>query len=300
MNMKYITNNVALSCLAVALPLLVVASDDPDVLPADSNILETELESVSESVSSTIDSTAVDSTSTLTEKTPELQSLEESVVAEDVAADPVSVPAPSVAAATSSGGSAAAEENPTLLSSFVDAMRPVSGTPPLDNDRFTFYLSDEVLFAQFERSAARYDFERARVHLGFMFTEDRDTVFQGGLAFDASFVSSFRLSFGTRLYGILLGEENNDAFAAGIGGELAYQLPFESLPLELSTSLYYAPDVLTFGQGDRVIDWQLDVAIPFRSQLSIFTGIRFLQVDTRPGDTEIDNRLHVGIRWDFI
>ena len=293
MNMKYITHNVSLSCLAVALPLLVLASDDPDVLPADADVLTPELESISESASN-----AIESAGTLSEKTPELQSLEESVAAEDVAvaADPISAPA----AATSSGGSAAAETNPTLLSSFVDAMSPVAGTPPLDNDRFTFYLSDEVLFAQFERSAARYDFERARVHLGFMFTEDRDTVFQGGLAFDASFVSSFRLSFGTRLYGILLGEENNDAFAAGIGGELAYQLPFESLPLELSTSLYYAPDVLTFGQGDRVIDWQLDVAIPFRSQLSIFTGIRFLQVDTRPGDTEIDNRLHIGIRWDFI
>jgi len=158
----------------------------------------------------------------------------------------------------------------------------------------------EVLFAQFERSAARYDFENARVHAGFMFTEERDTLFQAGLSLDASFVSSFRLSFGTRVYAALLSDENNDVFAGAIGGELAYHLPFEKLPLELSTSLYYAPDVFTFGQGDRVIDWQIDVTLPFRSQLSVFTGIRFLQVDTRPGDREIDNRLHIGIRWDFI
>jgi len=243
-------------------------------LPADAALLSDELDSASNSADTLLD---------------EGSSLQESATGTSGAG-----------ASTSAPAAAAAEDQTKFISSIVDAMRPVSGVPPLDNDRFTFYLSDEVLFAQYERSAARYDFENARVHLGFMFTEERDTVFQAGLSLDASFVSSFRLSFGTRLYAALLSDENNDAFAGAIGGELAYQLPFEKLPLELSTSLYYAPDVLTFGQGDRVIDWQIDVTLPFRSQLSVFTGIRFLQVDTRPGDREIDNRLHIGIRWDFI
>ena len=248
MIMKYITHKVAFSCIAVALPLFVLASADPDVLPADAALLSDELDSASDTLSD------------------EVASLQGSATGTSGAGASTSTPP----------AAAAAEEDQTqFISSIVDAMRPVSGVPPLDNDRFTFYLSDEVLFAQYERSAARYDFENARVHLGFMFTEERDTVFQAGLSLDASFVSSFRLSFGTRLYAALLSDENNDAFAGAIGGELAYQLPFEKLPLELSTSLYYAPDVLTFGQGDRVIDWQIDVTLPFRSQLSVFTGIRF-------------------------
>ena len=181
------------------------------------------------------------------------------------------------------------------------AIKPQSGTPALLNDRFSAYLSDRVAFVHFERNAARYDFEQARIGVGFLVSEERDTLFQMGLALDApgDLVPNIRLSVGTRAYIALIGEENNDAFAAGLGIEAAYQLPFEKLPLELSTAFYYAPDVLTFGQGDRIVDWAIDVTLPFRPRLSVFTGLRFLQVDTRPDDVEIDNRWHVGIRWDL-
>jgi len=168
--MKYIALKVACLCIAVALPQFVAASDDPDVLPADAALLSDEHDSVSHGG----DALASD-----------VSSLQGSATGASGAG--ASASAPAVAAAED-------EVSPRFISSIVDAMRPVSGVPPLDNDRLTLYLSDEVLFAQFERSAARYDFENARVHAGFMFTEERDTLFQAGLSLDASFVSSFRLS----------------------------------------------------------------------------------------------------------
>ena len=113
-------------------------------------------------------------------------------------------------------------------------------------------------------------------------------------------MSSIRLSFGVRLYGILLDEENNDSFAGAVGVEAAYTLPFDAFPLEIAGSFYYAPDVFTFGEGDRAVDAQLDLIFPFRPQLSLFVGGRFLQLDTTPGDAEIDNRVHVGFRWDIL
>lgn len=196
---------------------------------------------------------------------------------------------------------AATPDQSAFFKSIGSAIKPQSGVPALLNDRFTAYLSDRVAHVHFERNAARYDFEQARIGIGFLVSEERDTVFQIGLALDApgDLVSNIRLSVGTRAYITLIGEENNDAFAAGLGIEAAYQLPSTKLPLELSTAFYYAPDVLTFGQGDRVVDWSIDVTLPFRPRLSIFTGLRFLQVDTRPDDVEIDNRWHVGIRWDL-
>lgn len=196
---------------------------------------------------------------------------------------------------------AAPTDQTHFFKSIGTAMKPHSSTPALLNDRFSAYLSDRVAHVHFERNAARYDFEQARLGVGFLVSEERDTVFQIGLALDApgDLVSSIRLSVGTRAYITLIGEENNDAFAAGLGLEAAYQLPSKKLPLELSTAFYYAPDVLTFGQGDRIVDWTIDVTLPFRPRLSVFTGLRFLQVDTRPDDVEIDNRWHVGIRWDL-
>lgn len=217
---------------------------------------------------------------------------EEELVVPEVAADP------EVVVAAAEGGS----QGPTLLESIASVMRPEAQVPPLDNDRLTFYLSDEVLFGQFERNAARYDFENARINLGFLFAEEQDIVFQGGLALDApsELVSSIRLSFGVRLYGILLDEENNDSFAGAVGVEAAYTLPFSGFPLEIAGSFYYAPDVFTFGEGDRAVDAQIDLIFPFRPQLSLFIGGRFLQLDTTPGDAEIDNRVHVGFRWDIL
>jgi hypothetical protein len=187
-----------------------------------------------------------------------------------------------------------------VLTAIVDAMRPEDQIPPLTNDRFSLYLSEKVAFAQYERSAEKFDIDRARTHVAFLYSEERDSIFQGGLALDTSFTSSLRLSFGTRAYVALLNQENTDTFAASFGAETAYRLPFKAVPLEFGASLYYAPDILTFGVGDRVIDAQLDLTLPVRSQLSVFGGIRFLQVDTRPDDREVDNRVHLGVRWDFL
>ncbi len=187
-----------------------------------------------------------------------------------------------------------------VLGAITDAMRPEEKVPALSNDRLSFYLSEQVVFAQYERSAERFNLENGRTHLGLLYSEERDTVIQGGLALDASFTNSFRLSFGTRAYIALLSKENEDAFAAALGAETAYKLPFKALPLEFGASLYYAPDILTFGTADRAIDAQVDVTFPVRSQLSVFGGYRFLQIDARPDDREVDNRLHLGVRWDFM
>ena len=153
----------------------------------------------------------------------------------------------------------------------------------------------------YERNASeRFEsIDEGRLHLGLLYGEARDTVFQGGLAVDTSLTDLFRLSVGGRGYVGLLGDENEDTIAAALGAEAAYILPFEKLPLEFGASIYYAPDILTFGTSDRVIDTRFGVALPVRPQLSVFTGARFLQFDTRPGDEEVDNRIHLGVRWDF-
>ena len=88
---------------------------------------------------------------------------------------------------------AAPNDAQIMLKAIADAMRPKETIPPLSNDRLTVYLSDEVVFGQFDRSAERYGLDRSRVHLGLVYSEERDTVIQGGLAVDAAFSESFRL-----------------------------------------------------------------------------------------------------------
>lgn len=197
---------------------------------------------------------------------------------------------------------AAEAEKPgdATFKAIVNAMKPQEPVKALKGKRVTLYLSEKVAFAQLEVDAARYNIDNGRIHVASLYSEQRDSVFHGGLALDASFANSFRLSFGTRAYIAQLSTENTDAFAAAVGIETAYNLPFKALPLEFAASVYYAPDILTFGASDRAIDAQIDFAFPLREQSSLFLGARFLQVDTRPEDREVDNRVHMGIRWDQI
>lgn len=180
------------------------------------------------------------------------------------------------------------------------AIKPKKPVPPLKNKQFSFYISEKVASAKLERDAARLKIDNSRLHLAGIYSEKRDSVIHGGLAVDSSLVSAIRLSFGTRAYLALLNEENSDVFATALGLEAAYNLPFEKLPLEFSASFYYAPDILTFGSADRSIDAQVDFAFPLRENSSVFAGARFLQMDVTPEDREIDNRVHMGIRWNFM
>ena len=182
----------------------------------------------------------------------------------------------------------------------VAAMKPRAPVAPLAGKRFNLYISEKVLSAKYERPSDVVKFKNGRVHAAAIYSETRDLVVHGGLAVDSDLTQAVRLSFGTRAYIALLEAENNDVFATALGLEAAYNLPFQKLPPEFGASFYYAPDILTFGAADRGIDAQVDVAFPLRPNSALFAGARFLQVDSRPEDREVDNRVHMGIRWDFM
>ena len=44
-------------------------------------------------------------------------------------------------------------------------------------------------------------------------------------------------------------------------------------------------------------DCDVNVGLQVRDSVMIYTGVRYLQMDTRPGKREVDDRLHVGVRW---
>lgn len=170
-----------------------------------------------------------------------------------------------------------------------------------DDKRMDLYVSDKVGSLEYERSGSIFDLDNSRVNAGFLFSEERDTVFSGGVMFDSDkeLLPGVRLSFGTRGYVALLGVENADVFGVALGAEAEFLVPLEALPLRLSASYFYAPDVLAFGDADRIFDWDINVGLQIRESVMVYTGVRYLQMDTRPGKREVDDRLHVGVRWNL-
>lgn len=197
----------------------------------------------------------------------------------DPAGAPVELARPAVADPVPSGGRAAIGG---------DAGRSIALT-----------ISDDVANVTYQNDADSLGVDQGRVQAGFLLSEQRDIIFSGTLLLDTrpGLVPQVRLSAGARGYAALLGAENRDAVAFGLGVEGAYTLPVRVLPLELTASAFYAPDVLSFGQADRIIDWNVDVGLQLRDQLAAFAGLRFLQVDTRPGSREVEDEVHIGVRW---
>lgn len=172
---------------------------------------------------------------------------------------------------------------------------------PGNNNAVSFYFSDKVAEFTYERMSSPLDLENSRSSAGILISEKRDNVLFAQMLIDTTpaAVDGLTLSFGGKMIAGLLAPENTDVIGFALSTGMAYTLPVETLPLTLDAGISYAPDVTTFGQSDRIIDMHGRVRFPLSPSISGFFGLRYLQFDTRPGDREIDKRIHAGFRWEL-
>lgn len=170
---------------------------------------------------------------------------------------------------------------------------------PVDQRTFELYASDKTAQGRYDRDSSMLNMENGRVHGSFLYNEERDLVFTAGLNMDVEpdFMKGVIFSVGTRGYAALLSAENSDAIAISVGLEAQYTLPLKKFPLHFEAAVYYAPDIFTFGQSDRVLDWQGRVGLAITETMDAFVGLRYLEFDTRPGSKKLDNKVHIGVRW---
>lgn len=163
------------------------------------------------------------------------------------------------------------------------------------------YASDKTAQFQFERSGGVFGLNSDRARIGFLTNETRDNTLTGSVLYDVnnSVIPGLSIMFGTKAFAGLLALENTDIVGIGASLEAAYLFPVERFPLTLTASFSYAPDILTFGQADRIIDWHVRASLPLTDNIEGFTGLRFLQFDTRAGQRELDKRVHIGVRWNI-
>ena len=161
------------------------------------------------------------------------------------------------------------------------------------------YASDDTAEVLYEKSGPVFNLNNSRASISLLFTEERDNALTGSLMYDAEpdYFPGLTLSFGSKLFAGLLGVENADVVGLAASIQAMYKLPVRQFPLQLSAAISYAPDILTFGQADRIIDWNVRSGLALTKNIDGFVGLRFLQFDTRPGDRELDKQVHLGIRW---
>lgn len=162
------------------------------------------------------------------------------------------------------------------------------------------YLSEDALQALYARTLAVGQVEDARVSVGFFINEARDLIGIGDASvnvIDPTRRRHWGLAVGPRAYGALLSVEDQDIFAIALGGKASYYFT-DDRDTAVSLSMYYAPDIVTFGTADNVTDVSVEFETRLTERMRIYVGYRTFEIDLTV-DREVDDGLHLGLRGNF-
>jgi hypothetical protein len=166
------------------------------------------------------------------------------------------------------------------------------------------YLSEDALQAQYIRQLVIDDFGPLEARGGFFYNEDRDLIAvvdaltMLGEPGDPAPARNLEVRVGSRLFGAFLNVEDQDVFGVGFGGEAEYFFSSDRRT-SVTLALFYAPDILTFGEADNFADVSLRLQTRLRQGTDVFVGVRSFEIDTSVEDREVDDNLHIGFRRTF-
>lgn len=162
-------------------------------------------------------------------------------------------------------------------------------------------LSDESVQLRYIREhQSRVSNDPGELGFGLFWTENRDFVANANYHFEASRLRFDRLTLlaGPVAYAAMLNTENTDVFALALGVELRYEF-MRRLDLDLVGRAAYAPDILTFGSADQLWDVTARAELPLTDRVTGLAGYRLFEVDLLQGTNELEESIHIGIRYQF-
>ena len=163
-------------------------------------------------------------------------------------------------------------------------------------------VSEDSLQLRYERPRTQpgSNIEAGLLGFGLFLNEERDIVASANYYVEATRLRINRLNIlvGPVAYAALLSEENTDVFALGLGAEARYRL-LQNPEVTIVGRAVYAPDILTFGSADNVWDVIARAEIPITNRVTGFGGFRLFEIDLVEGKTELEESIHLGLRYRF-
>ncbi len=162
-------------------------------------------------------------------------------------------------------------------------------------------LSNDTLQLKYIANGSKVGVRNTRFSGAFFLSEDRDIVLSGGLLFPVDYdLGRFNVVIGPQLYAALLTEPTNDVMAVSIGAEVRFILEKEH-DLAVMAFGYYAPDILTFGSADKVVDVGGQLELPLSKKMRGFLGYRYFQFDLTQGqgNKKLQNQIYLGLGYRF-
>ena len=142
--------------------------------------------------------------------------------------------------------------------------------------------------------------EAGELGFGLFLNEERDIVATSNYYVEASQLRIHRLTImlGPVAYAALLSAENTDVFGVALGAEARYLL-LRSPEVTIVGRAAYAPDILTFGSADNIWDVIARAEIPLTERVTGFGGFRLFEIELLEGKTELEESIHLGLRYRF-
>lgn len=163
-------------------------------------------------------------------------------------------------------------------------------------------LSDESIQLRYvvPSSASAVGSEPSELGFGLFLNENRDIVATADYYVEASRLRFNRLTFkaGPVAYAAMLNTENTDIFGIAVGAEVRFEF-LRRQGLDVVGKVAYAPDILTFGAADNMWDVIGRVELPLTERMIGFAGYRLFEIDLLEGTREVEESLHLGLRYLF-
>jgi hypothetical protein len=180
---------------------------------------------------------------------------------------------------------------------------PEPAAGPEQPRRIEVSLTDETLQGKYITDAGLVGLDGNTISFGLLFSDERDIVGSTELMapglIDQWLPPFLSLSLGGKAYLGLLDDPDDDLFALAVGAEARADLPLD-VPLAAVGRVFYAPDIVTFGDSDTVIEFDARFEARFLPGTTGFVGYRLLNFEREAGGEEkIVNGLHAGLRFAF-
>lgn len=163
-------------------------------------------------------------------------------------------------------------------------------------------LSDDYIQGRYFTDGGLLGFDQLDGDVGVYYSDDRDVIGSLGLMSGpfSILIDDLSLSVGARGYLALLASPgSDDVVAAAPGVEARYPLPLP-YPITAVGSLFYAPDILTLGDAENVVDLDLRVEAEIFPGFVGFGGYRVFRFDRDEGGSKrAANEVQLGGRFAF-
>lgn len=181
------------------------------------------------------------------------------------------------------------------------ALTLLTASPHVLADAVDINLSNDVARFQYLAPMGHVGQGKSEFHMGFLYNDSNNILGDVGLLVMNSAGNANHLSGGIGGKVLFARIANNHAVALALGGKIR-SAPFGDKRLGITGQLYFAPDIVTFGDADRYLETGVGVEYEIMPPAVVYIGYRKIKMGIKAAlvpDLRLDEGAHVGIRITF-